>query len=55
MFTTNIGKAFNRVAVTAVLLLILTASVMPAVLLGQIEETLVVASMKYIKNPNPLK
>ncbi|MEM4592871.1 MAG: ABC transporter substrate-binding protein [Sulfolobales archaeon] len=55
MFTTNIGKVFNRVAVTAVLLLILTASVMPAVLLGQIEETLVVASMKYIKNPNPLK
>ncbi|MEM2006016.1 MAG: ABC transporter substrate-binding protein [Sulfolobales archaeon] len=55
MFTTDIGRLFNKMTALSLLLLIVMVSAIPAALLGQVEETLIVASMKYIKNPNPLR
>ncbi len=49
------AKAFSSIAPLALLALLALGTVLPMLSVGQAEETLIVASMKYIKNPNPLK
>ncbi len=51
----NYERALSGLVPLALLALLALGTVLPALSVGQIEETLIVASMKYIKNPNPLK